>query len=124
MTDKKELLAEIRARHAARCVYPRPTRHEEPVEAHNDVATLLAHIDSLSPLPSPNQWRPISEATQEVHDTARLVKPRLGQACAQASMSYKGNRFAFVFDNPGAVGFMWMQLPLLPTETTPAQEGT
>jgi len=56
MSDAEEKLTAIRERHAAACVYGRPTRHEEPVEAHNDRGYLLSLLDGRHPDASSQEY--------------------------------------------------------------------
>lgn len=66
--------------------------------------------------PGHTGWRTFDEASEDVHFAAKFVRPRLGQACAQAAMGASGKRYAFVFDNPGANKFVWLELPMTPDE--------
>lgn len=89
----------------------------EMVAKHVEKIDALLREDDATRTLEQFRWRPHTEATDDVKFTAAICRPKLGQACAQACMGAKGDRYAFVFDNPGAYGYHWLQLPRLPGET-------
>ena len=92
-----------------------PHNPERDLHIRDYIAHLLAEREEMAR----GKWRPSSEATDAVKFAAKIVRPKLGEACAQACMGPDSNRYAFIFDNPASEKYVWLKLPPLPAPPEP-----